>query len=367
MSLLLLANPTSGGGKGAKLKDKVIAQLTLLGKEFIDISGTSYESALVNLRESKKRHQGGVVIVIGGDGMVHLAIQELASSNFAMLLIPAGTGNDFARSAGLSIDKPLDALDLGLREPAQRVDLGRVNDRFFAEILSTGFDSLVNERANRIHWQSKRKYDFAMLLIPAGTGNDFARSAGLSIDKPLDALDLGLREPAQRVDLGRVNDRFFAEILSTGFDSLVNERANRIHWQSKRKYDFAMLLELPFFKPLEYQIELDSRKFVTEAMLIAVANGASYGGGMKVCPDASLTDGFFDVMILEPVSKFEFLRVFPKVFKGTHITHPRVRIERARSVNISAPAVAYADGERIGPLPIKAEIAPNSLLTWIAS
>jgi diacylglycerol kinase (ATP) len=289
MSLLLLANPTSGGGKGAKLKDKVIAQLTLLGKEFIDISGTSYESALVNLRESKKRHQGGVVIVIGGDGMVHLAIQELASSNFAML------------------------------------------------------------------------------LIPAGTGNDFARSAGLTIDKPLDALELGLREPAQRVDLGRVNDRFFAEILSTGFDSLVNERANRIRWQSKRKYDFAMLLELPFFKPLEYQIELDSRKFVTEAMLIAVANGASYGGGMKVCPDASLTDGFFDVMILEPVSKFEFLRVFPKVFKGTHITHPRVRIERARSVNISASAVAYADGERIGPLPIKAEIAPNSLLTWIAS
>jgi diacylglycerol kinase (ATP) len=112
---------------------------------------------------------------------------------------------------------------------------------------------------------------------------------------------------------------------------------------------------------------LDTQEFSTEAMLIAVANGASYGGGMKVCPDASLTDGFFDVMILEPVSKFEFLRVFPKVFKGTHITHPRVRIERARSVKISAPAVAYADGERIGPLPIKAEIVPNSLLTWIAS
>jgi diacylglycerol kinase (ATP) len=289
MSLLLLANPTSGGGKGAKLKVEVIARLKTFGEEFTDISGTSYESALVNLRESKKQYQRGVVIVIGGDGMVHLAIQELANS------------------------------------------------------------------------------DFAMLLIPGGTGNDFARSAGLSIDKPLEALDRGLREPAQRVDLGRVNGRFFAEILSTGFDSLVNERANRIHWQSKRKYDLAMLLELPLFKPLEYQIQLDSQEFSTEAMLIAVANGASYGGGMKVCPDASLTDGFFDVMILEPVSKFEFLRVFPKVFKGTHITHPRVRIERARSVKISAPAVAYADGERIGPLPIKAEIAPNSLLTWIAS
>jgi diacylglycerol kinase (ATP) len=289
MSLLLLANPTSGGGKGAKLKVEVMARLKLLGKEFTDISGTSYESALVNLRESKKQFKRGVVIVIGGDGMVHLAIQELANSNFAML------------------------------------------------------------------------------LIPGGTGNDFARSADLSIDEPLEALDRGLRESAQRVDLGRVNGRFFAEILSTGFDSLVNERANRIHWQSKRKYDLAMLLELPLFKPLEYQIQLDSQEFSTEAMLIAVANGASYGGGMKVCPEASLTDGFFDVMILEPVSKFEFLRVFPKVFKGTHITHPRVRIERARSVKISAPAVAYADGERIGPLPIKAEIVPNSLLTWIAS
>jgi diacylglycerol kinase (ATP) len=100
-------------------------------------------------------------------------------------------------------------------------------------------------------------------------------------------------------------------------------------------------------------------------MLSAVANGVSYGGGMKVCPDASLSDGLFDVMILEPVSKFEFLRVFPHVFKGTHITHPRVRIERARSVKISAPAVAYADGERIGPLPISAVIEPRSLKTWI--
>jgi len=99
-------------------------------------------------------------------------------------------------------------------------------------------------------------------------------------------------------------------------------------------------------------------------MLIAIANGASYGGGMKVCPDASLTDGLFDLMILEPVSKFELLRVFPRVFKGTHITHPRVRIERARSVTVKAPAIAYADGERIGSLPIHASIERDALLTW---
>jgi diacylglycerol kinase (ATP) len=286
MKYLLLANPTSGGGKGLKVMNQVTKYLSSLGVQFLDISGTSYESAAVNLREAVSKLGAGVVIVVGGDGMVHLAIQELAEK------------------------------------------------------------------------------DVALLLIPAGTGNDFARSLGLPLNDPLAALNQGLSSRASRVDLGKVNNRYFAEILSTGFDSLVNERANRIRMKSKRKYDLAMLLELPLFKPLAYEIELDDRKIETEAMLIAIANGASYGGGMKVCPDASLTDGLFDLMILEPVSKFELLRVFPRVFKGTHITHPRVRIERARSVTVKAPAIAYADGERIGSLPIRASIERDALLTW---
>ncbi|MFM8961252.1 MAG: diacylglycerol/lipid kinase family protein, partial [Actinomycetota bacterium] len=270
MKCLLLANPSSGGGKGLRVMNQVTKHLSSLGVQFQDISGTSYENAAVNLREAVSMLKPGVVIVVGGDGMVHLAIQELAQK------------------------------------------------------------------------------DVALLLIPAGTGNDFARSLGLPLNDPLAALNQGLNSRASRVDLGKVNNRYFAEILSTGFDSLVNERANRIRMKSKRKYDLAMLLELPLFKPLAYEIELDDRRIETEAMLIAIANGASYGGGMKVCPNASLTDGLFDLMILEPVSKFELLRVFPRVFKGTHITHPRVRIERARSVTVKAPAIAYADGERIG-------------------
>ncbi|MFM7623513.1 MAG: diacylglycerol/lipid kinase family protein [Actinomycetota bacterium] len=286
MKYLLLANPTSGGGKGLRVMNQVTKHLSSLGVQFQDVSGTSYESAAVNLREAVSMLKAGVVIVVGGDGMVHLAIQELAQK------------------------------------------------------------------------------DVALLLIPAGTGNDFARSLGLPLNDPLAALNQGLNGRASRIDLGKVNNRYFAEILSTGFDSLVNERANRIRMKSKRKYDLAMLLELPLFKPLAYEIELDDRRIETEAMLIAIANGASYGGGMKVCPDASLTDGLFDLMILEPVSKFELLRVFPRVFKGTHITHPRVRIERARSVTVKAPAIAYADGERIGSLPIHASIERDALLTW---
>jgi diacylglycerol kinase (ATP) len=100
-------------------------------------------------------------------------------------------------------------------------------------------------------------------------------------------------------------------------------------------------------------------------MLIAVSNGRSYGGGMLVCPEADVTDGYFDVMVLHPISKLEFIKVFPRVFKGTHVTHPAVEIVRSKNVSISADAVAYADGERIGQLPINATCVPKALMTWM--
>ena len=85
---------------------------------------------------------------------------------------------------------------------------------------------------------------------------------------------------------------------------------------------------------------------------------------MKVTPEARIDDGLFDVMLLGPISKLEFLRVFPKVFSGAHIDHPAVKIMRGQKVAIDSHAVAYADGERIGELPITAEISTGTLLTW---
>lgn len=283
---LLLANPTSGSGRGKQVFDLVIKALQDRSLDFQDISGSSYESARVNLRSALIARTPSAVITIGGDGMVHLVIQELAKS------------------------------------------------------------------------------EIPLILIPAGTGNDFARSLELNVNDPIEAFEYALGNPTTAIDLGLVNGRYFAEILSTGFDSRVNERANRMRMKSKKKYDLAMILELPVFRPLEYEITIDDRLFNTEAMLIAVANGISYGGGMKICPNADLTDGLFDLLILEPVSKFEFLRVFPRVFKGTHITHPKVKILKGRNIKITANAVAYADGERIGDLPISAEVVPGALRTW---
>jgi diacylglycerol kinase (ATP) len=132
------------------------------------------------------------------------------------------------------------------------------------------------------------------------------------------------------------------------------------------KYNAAIAIELPRFKPRHYEIFLDDQSISTEAMLIAVSNGRSYGGGMLVCPDANISDGLFDVMILRPVSKFEFLKVFPRVFAGTHLSHPAVEVLRSRTVRIESKAVAYADGERIGQLPVTAECIRGALRSWVA-
>jgi len=202
-------------------------------------------------------------------------------------------------------------------------------------------------------------------IIPAGTGNDIVRTLGWSLDNIQSQLDRVTSTKAEPIDLGNVDSEWFAAILSTGFDSIVNERANRLKWpKGPQRYNVAIARELPRFTPIEYEITTDTRTFTTKAMLIAIGNGRSYGGGMLVCPQAHMNDGLFDVMILEPVSKLEFLKVFPKVYSGSHLSHPKVSTFRTKKISIQADAVAYADGERIGAAPISAECIPSAGLTW---
>lgn len=202
-------------------------------------------------------------------------------------------------------------------------------------------------------------------IIPAGTGNDIVRTLGWSLDNIQSQLDRVTSTTAEPIDLGNVDSEWFAAILSTGFDSIVNERANRLKWpKGPQRYNVAIARELPRFTPIEYEITTDTRTFSTKAMLIAIGNGRSYGGGMLVCPQAHMNDGLFDVMILEPVSKLEFLKVFPKVYSGSHLSHPKVSTFRTKKISIQADAVAYADGERIGAAPISAECVPSAGLTW---
>jgi diacylglycerol kinase (ATP) len=152
-------------------------------------------------------------------------------------------------------------------------------------------------------------------------------------------------------------------VLSAGFDSRVNDRANRMTWpRGRMRYNFAIVAELGVFKPVPFVLEIDGERLETEAMLVAVGNAKSYGAGMLICPDAEVDDGLVDVTVLGPVSKPAFLRAFPKVFKGTHRDHPAVTMRRARKVSINAADVTvYADGEYVGELPVTCEVVPGAV------
>ena len=206
------------------------------------------------------------------------------------------------------------------------------NHRQCPGVISVGGDGLAHLILQAV---VPSKTPFA--VIPAGTGNDFVRALKWSLDDIEKQLDF----------------------------VTTQDPTAKLKWpKGPAKYNVAIALELPTFKPSEFTIELDDRTIETQAMLIAVGNGSSYGGGMQVCPQASLTDGLFDVMILSPISKLEFIKVFPTVYSGTHIKHPEVSIYRSKKVRIHSTAIAYADGERIGALPISAECVPSAGLTW---
>ncbi|WP_141204083.1 diacylglycerol kinase [Streptomyces griseorubiginosus] len=198
-------------------------------------------------------------------------------------------------------------------------------------------------------------------LIAVGTGNDLARTLGLPVRDPAAAARLiaeALKDSRLNdIDLGRVGDHWFGTVLASGLDSRVNDRGNRMRWPLGRfKYDLALLAELAAFRPVPYRITLDDGEVrEVEATLVAVGNGSSYGGGMRICPGADLTDGLFDVTVVGDCTRTTLLRVFPRVYRGTHVEHPKVSVVRAAKVEIAAQDVTgYADGEPLGPLPLTA-------------
>lgn len=204
-------------------------------------------------------------------------------------------------------------------------------------------------------------------VIPCGTGNDFARSIGVHRLSLTQQLDLILHNDAQPIDLGRVGKVWFAAILSSGFDALVNERANAMRWpRGRMRYNIAMLEKIMHLRAHSYRIRLDENHFDVEATLVTVANGPSYGGGMKICPDAKIDDGLFDVMVLAQVSRIELLKVFPKVYSGNHVGHPAVTIYRCQEIEIQGSGSSFADGEPISSLPFSAQCVSNALKVWAA-
>ncbi|MET7343710.1 diacylglycerol kinase [Streptomyces sp. NPDC005547] len=206
-------------------------------------------------------------------------------------------------------------------------------------------------------------------VVAVGTGNDFARALELPIRDPAAAGRLAAdalkgRAPVREIDLGRAGERWFGSVLASGFDSRVNDRGNRMRWVGSRfKYDLAILAELAAFQPVTYRMTLDdgpAREI--RATLVAVGNGTSYGGGMRMCAGAVMDDGLFDITVVGECSRTTLLKVFPRVYKGTHLSHPVVTVHRASSVTLESVGVtAYADGEPLGALPLTAVCVPKAV------
>lgn len=262
------------------------------------------------------------------------------------------------RDAGFSVrtvlgDDPRDALD----RARAAVEEGT------GALIAVGGDGMAN-----LALQAVVGTGTPFGLVAAGTGNDFARALGMPLRDPAaagrmiaDALKCGR---VRDIDLGRVGDRWFGAVLASGFDSRVNDRGNRMRLPLGRvKYDVAMVAELAAFRPLPYRITLDGGEVrEVEAALVAVGNGPSYGGGMRICPGADLTDGLFDITVVGECSRATLLRVFPRVYRGTHVGHPAITVLRAASVELAAEEVTgYADGEPVGSLPLTARCVPGAL------
>ncbi len=158
-------------------------------------------------------------------------------------------------------------------------------------------------------------------------------------------------------------DPLRARSTRRGVDAIVNERANKMTWpKGQMRYNLATLAELRVLTPIPYVLELDGVEERLEATLVAVGNGPSFGGGLRITEGALFDDGMLDVVIIKPMTKPDLIRTYPKLFKGTHVHHPQYQHHRVRRVTVAAPGiVAYADGERIGALPLTIEVVPGAL------
>jgi diacylglycerol kinase (ATP) len=291
--IVLVVNPTAGRGRAARALPAVQDRLRASGADLRVVPSTDYAHA----RDAMTGAVAGgvdVLAVMGGDGMMHLGLNACADQTAASPTL-----------------------------------LG---------------------------------------LIPGGTGNDLCRGVGLDPDDPLAAAAVVADGSRRDLDLIRVAGRYVGAVLATGFDALVNRRANRMPFpRGASRYPLAALAELRVFSPLRYRLVLDGAVRELEAMLVAVGNTTTYGGGMRICPRADATDGWLDVTVIHPVDRLTLLRLLPQMNSGRFARHPCVEQLRARVVRVDGETsrgerlLTFGDGEQVGDGPVDAVVAPEVL------
>jgi diacylglycerol kinase (ATP) len=229
-------------------------------------------------------------------------------------------------------------------------------------IFVAGGDGTVHQL---IQILKSEQIDLPVAILPAGSGNDFARSMNI-FDQSIDQLvELVVTTEPQSIDLIEVNGTWVAQILSTGFDAQVNKRANDMKALSgKTKYTWATILEIRRLKKFRYNLILDGASSEIEGILLGVANGGNYGGGLNIVPHASQQDGIAELFFVKPISRLKLLLLFPLLFFARHIDHPDFLTLRCRSGSIVTEAFAYGDGEPLPQGALHFHVKSNALRVW---
>ncbi|MCV7361890.1 diacylglycerol kinase [Mycolicibacterium neworleansense] len=244
--------------------------------------------------------------------------------------------------------------------------------RLVDEALDRGTDALVvvgGDGVISLALQALATGDVPLGIVPAGTGNDHAREYRLPTGDPEAAADIVADGHTETVDLGRIVDtsgavKWFGTVMAAGFDSLVSDRTNRMRWPHGRmRYNVAMLAEISKLRLLPFRLTFDDGPEIrTDLTLAAFGNTRSYGGGMLICPGADHSDGLLDVTMITSASRTRLVRLFPTVFKGTHVDLDEVTTKRAKTIHVECPGInAYADGDFALPLPVTVSAVAGAL------
>ncbi|MEY5145588.1 MAG: hypothetical protein RL745_957 [Actinomycetota bacterium] len=292
--LLVVNNDRSARGRHADMRDALLAGLRSRGCELVMIGGDSAAAASLALAEAMADEHDAVVS-IGGDGTVHLCLQRVAGTSTPLAIVPMGTGNDVAHYLGIvkgEVDEHIESIMRGLSHPPSRevIDVGRVTT-----------------------------------------------SDGVS--------------------------RWFLTILACGFDTVVNERANKMRFpKGNARYLTSVLRELPGLAPYEYTVEVDGQMQKKPGLLFAAGLITRYGGGFHMCPHADVRDGLLSWTHVAGIGRMKVIALLGKVLKGTHLGNPAVTHGHARQLTINVPGMtAWADGEVMGACPAVVECVPRAL------
>jgi diacylglycerol kinase (ATP) len=289
MRAAMVVHPASGLGRAGRIADTVAERLRGAVDDLVTVAASTVEESR-RLMDQAHGQTLDLLVVVGGDGSAHQGVQFCADTGTPLAVVPAGTGNDLARTLGAPKD-PLVATDA---------------------------------------------------LVAAIKAGEYTK-----------------------LDLGRVSGGpWFAGVLCAGFDSAVNERANRMRWPSgPRRYDLAIVAELAKLRTGRLAVAQDGEHTELEATQIAIGNIPYYGGGIPICPAADPTDGLFDITLVSRAGRLDLIKMLPGLRTGNHVHNPLVTTSRARDVRIGEANgwVAYADGERVGPLPVEVSCVPGAL------